>query len=93
MLTKCFNPACSNPFRFLGEGRLFPIEFSPPAGAGGTSGVGSGRRKNECFWLCPHCSNILTIVVARGILPVLIPQKHPSPHGAELRRESGRDSG
>jgi len=57
VLSKCLNPNCSAPFRYLREGRLFTIEVpvSPTQ-------PGPGRRL-ERFWLCGECSSTLTVVL------------------------------
>lgn len=59
MLSKCFNPDCNTPFRYLREGRIFPLEMTSP-----TDAMGSGRR--EYFWLCGHCCTTLTVVIQNG---------------------------
>lgn len=58
MLSKCANPGCSQPFRYLGEGRLFQVErmFAPEAGA-------KPIRKIEHYWLCDGCSQAMRIGV------------------------------
>jgi hypothetical protein len=58
MLSKCANPGCSQPFRYLGEGRLFQVErvLSPDSG-------GKATRKIEHYWLCDGCSRAMRIGV------------------------------
>ena len=55
MLSKCMNPICSTPFRYLRDGRLFHLEIPTP-------GTPAGRRL-ERFWLCAACSSMFTIVL------------------------------
>ena len=52
MLSKCLNPQCTAQFRYLGEGRLFRIDFSevrrrinavPPQQASGDAGDGANH--------------------------------------------------
>jgi hypothetical protein len=57
LLSKCLNPNCSAPFRYLREGRLFNLEV-PVA----PTQPGPGRRL-ERFWLCRECSSTLTVVL------------------------------
>jgi len=59
MLSKCANPGCSQPFRYLGEGRLFQVERNiiPKVGVNrsaklSTIGFATGARE-RCgseFW-------------------------------------------
>src|SRR5690348_16867909 len=77
MLHKCANPACSNVFRRLSDGKLFQVEtenFDP-------LGPPSGRnprhlRKVEHFWLCDACSPFLTLAFdsGRGMMTVPLPE-------------------
>jgi hypothetical protein len=60
MLSKCFNPGCSTPFRYLRDGRIYQLEIAAPAGASGSA------RRREFFWLCGHCCATLTVVVKEG---------------------------
>jgi len=70
MLSKCANPACSQPFRYLRDGKLFEI----------TTKLGSEAavddRKLSCrlelFWLCGECCTKLTMIndKDRGIVAV-----------------------
>ena len=73
MLSKCANPACYEPFRYLRDGKLFEIESKV-----GPKLVGKGEqkavRKVEFFWLCGHCSTELMVIYdeERGIVTVPI---------------------
>ncbi len=58
MLSKCANPGCSQPFRYLGEGRLFQVERNITPEGGGKS-----IRKIEHYWLCDGCSRAMRIGV------------------------------
>lgn len=58
MLSKCMNPSCSQPFRYLSVGRLFTLEV--PARVSGSRGT------LERFWLCTRCSAELTVVLKNG---------------------------
>jgi hypothetical protein len=62
MLSKCASPACSNPFRYLHEGKLYLIESKasgrkplPDAKFASTS------RALEFAWLCSSCCRYMTI--------------------------------
>jgi hypothetical protein len=61
MLSKCANPACSRPFRYLRDGKLFEIETNVESDS---SAVGERKptRRVEFFWLCGQCSTELMVV-------------------------------
>jgi hypothetical protein len=62
MLSKCLNPACTAPFRYLHEGRVFNIEL---ASVGPDNNPAS---KIEHFWLCARCAPALKVVVEDGVV-------------------------
>jgi hypothetical protein len=74
MLSKCANPACSTPFRYLRDGKLFEIEANREIG----SSVDAGKplRRVEFFWLCGGCSADLTVIndQEKGVITVPIVQ-------------------
>jgi hypothetical protein len=61
MLSKCLNPACSTPFRYLRDGRIYQLEIPAPPGST------SSYRRREFFWLCGQCCSTLTVVVREGV--------------------------
>ena len=73
MLSKCANPACSRPFRYLREGKLFEIDSTQMEEP--VSGKKPVRRV-EFFWLCGDCSAELTVIndQEKGVITVPIPQ-------------------
>lgn len=74
MLSKCANPACSTPFRYLREGKLFEIEF----GVGSeysAYGAKKPSRRVEFFWLCGQCSAEFTVVQDEQRGAITIPLK------------------
>jgi hypothetical protein len=60
MLSKCLNAACGEPFRYLRQGRIFPLEVEP-------SSESPEPRRREYFWLCGRCSATLTVVIKNGV--------------------------
>ncbi len=62
MLSNCLNPACSAPFRYMSEGRIFSLEIPPVVN---TSASTSGHRV-ERYWLCGNCAMHLKVVVENG---------------------------
>jgi hypothetical protein len=59
MLSKCANPACGAQFRYLNTGRVFAAEYRTASDAG--SEFVQVQRHLRCFWLCPTCSELMTI--------------------------------
>jgi len=72
MLSKCANPACSTPFRYLRDGKLFEFDSQREPEAGNESTVMS--RRSEFFWLCGECSTQLTVIrdSRKGVVTVPI---------------------
>ena len=64
MLSKCMNDACSARFLYLHAGKLFKLELSQQQQA--TPHPAHGHA--EHFWLCDRCAQVLTVVVANGIV-------------------------
>ena len=65
MISKCANPACSALFRYLHEGRLFPIECpgGPEMNASAHDGEFVGAPHIvRYFWLCSTCCRTMTLV-------------------------------
>jgi hypothetical protein len=62
MVSKCANPACGAPFRYLHEGRLFNI-FDAVPGAARTPNHAS---RTELYWLCNQCVKTVRIVLQEG---------------------------
>ena len=50
MVSKCANESCGAPFRYMRQGKLFPIdvEFEDASG--------HRQRKTRYIWLCPICA-------------------------------------
>jgi hypothetical protein len=76
MLSKCANPACTTPFHYLRDGKLFQIDTS----LGSPKMVGPQLvaeprqpRRIEFFWLCAECSSTMTLAFQRGKGVVMVP--------------------
>lgn len=67
MTTKCVNPACGKPFRYLRGGKLFLIDSPPdplhPSDPDSMSGAG---HVSEFFWLCEECCRTMRIMLDRN---------------------------
>ncbi len=63
MLSRCLNPACGAPFRYLHEGRIFNVERVVAV-----PGNPEPQRFVEHYWLCGLCSMSLKVVVDRGLV-------------------------
>jgi hypothetical protein len=65
VVSKCSNPGCSRPFRYLHEGRLFRVETEfPTEASSGFDHENDGKRASrhvEFYWLCAECSHTTTI--------------------------------
>jgi hypothetical protein len=62
MVSKCANPACSTPFHYLRDGKVFRIQTP---GRQLVSGAKPAARV-EHFWLCGQCANTMTLHVEGG---------------------------
>jgi hypothetical protein len=60
VLSKCANPLCLVPFRYLHEGRIFNVEIK--------KGDYQGPSKIEHFWLCEYCAKVLKVVLENGVV-------------------------
>jgi hypothetical protein len=70
MVSKCANPGCSTPFRYLHEGKLFRAEMDAPQEGPSQSEARdfTGRATRiEFFWLCEGCSRAMTLTFKKGI--------------------------
>jgi hypothetical protein len=83
MLAKCANPACTAPFLYLREGKLYQIETRTeiPSKAGeqiqGATAKGERKpaRRLEFFWLCGRCARQMTLAFDRGRGVVVVPTR------------------
>jgi len=87
MISKCANPACSVPFHYMREGKLFRMEHDAgrqaPAPEFGEADKRPAR-KVEHFWLCGPCSTSMTLIMNGGkaetvaLEPTGLPRTRPS---------------
>ncbi len=82
MLSKCANPACTTPFHYLRDGKLFQIDTS----LGSPRGLGPQLvaepmqpHRVEFFWLCAECSSTMTLAFQRGKGVVTVPLRAAAP--------------
>jgi hypothetical protein len=70
MLSKCLNPHCTARFRYLGEGRLFRIDFSEASrrrkALFGAPLKLETERPIEHFWLCETCAPKMTVQLSEA---------------------------
>lgn len=81
MLYKCANPACSEPFLHMRDGKLFRMEIpSMPRMAGKRRGAPQRPRRKrftQHFWLCDRCAPLMTIDFRDGnVTAVALPIPH-----------------
>jgi hypothetical protein len=76
MVSKCANPACSTPFHYLREGKIFRVEVeaTPQLSSQDKTGVSNGNKnpflvsvrkpmlKLEHFWLCGPCAQSMSLL-------------------------------
>ncbi|HYX69423.1 MAG TPA: hypothetical protein VE825_09845 [Terriglobales bacterium] len=79
MLSKCANPSCSTPFRYLREGRLYRIDVAAsaetrPHGPFLVNGH-KGPEKIEHFWLCAECATSLTLAFEKDKGVTVVPRQ------------------
>jgi len=63
VLTKCANPDCLTPFKYLREGKLIRMFTGVPSArlkAGHSTQITA--RRSEFFWLCNACAGRFTLV-------------------------------
>jgi hypothetical protein len=74
MVSKCANPACSQRFLYLHQGKIFQLTPTPEVEA---VGRGFSLSLYERFWLCDKCCKEMTLVWG-GNEPKLVPlDAHP----------------
>lgn len=71
MTTKCVNPACGVPFRYLRGGRLFLVDRPSDARDRDESPMTDGSRISEFFYLCENCCKIMQVILDKGGAVVL----------------------
>lgn len=76
MLSKCLNPACSTPFRYFRNGKIFNLEMSSFSGSQGN------ERRREFFWLCGPCSTTMKVTLRDGV--AVVQQRFPQFISGEL---------
>jgi len=64
MLAKCANPACSNHFLYLHQGKLFRLDREEIVAA--DPDFREHGPQLEFFWLCDHCAADMTVVLKKG---------------------------
>lgn len=87
MVSKCANPACSEIFMHLHEGKIFHLSPTPEAeeAAGGFAPA-----LYERFWLCERCSKLMTLVWGGSEIKLVPLPKQPTPLTASAVPETER---
>jgi len=89
MVSKCANPACSTPFHYLREGKIFKIEveITPPVTLEDAIELTDGSkvpflvatrkpgRKLEHFWLCGPCSQSMNLIFDKDSGITVLPKR------------------
>lgn len=88
MVSKCANPACSTPFHYLREGKIFRVEVeaTPPPASQDKTEIPNGNKspflvasrkpmlKLEHFWLCGPCSQSMSLLFDKDNGVFVIPK-------------------
>ena len=72
MLSKCANPACSAAFRYLHEGRIFSLAVPAKRPRMDSPWETAGSPRVERYWLCPRCSQQMTLRWSNGAVVVSV---------------------
>ena len=80
MVSKCANPACSAPFHYLRDGKVFRLQVDQNGELGSEPKLVNGHRLHrvEHFWLCGACSQTMTLSVDKSKGVVAVPLKQPA---------------
>ena len=85
MLSKCFASQCSATFQYLGQGKLFRIDFTEASRKrtlAGQQSTASARRRSapiEHFWLCERCAATSTIELSEASEVCVVPRAGLTP--------------
>ena len=85
MVSKCANPACSEVFMHLHEGKVFHLRPTPEVEEA-TGGLASAFY--ERFWLCARCSKLMTLVWGGSEVKLVPLLKQPIPPPASTVPET-----
>jgi len=66
MISKCANPECSAPFRYLRDGKLFRVDLDQLASLPTAHSDSEKWHRLEHFWLCGRCAATMTLVAEKG---------------------------
>ena len=67
MISKCANPECSTPFRYLRDGKLFRVDCDELNGAPPIPNDSDKLwHRVEHFWLCGRCAASMTLIAEKG---------------------------
>jgi hypothetical protein len=88
MVSKCLNSGCSATFRYLGQGRLYCMDFAAwdrhnlLAGKKVVTSIRSKVWPIEYFWLCERCAATMTIGLSDAgevqLVPVEVSGQNPA---------------
>lgn len=80
MVSKCANPSCSAPFRYLHQGRVFAFtsQSEREHHAGGSKSE-SKSTKTEYWWLCSECCAKFEVHFHGGHGTVVMPKSKRLP--------------
>ena len=66
MVSKCANPNCSAPFRYLHAGKLFRVDTAAGVDRNAAIGANESQKKSlhrvVFYWLCEDCAATMTLI-------------------------------
>jgi hypothetical protein len=69
MVSKCANPACTEPFLYFHRGKLFRLETEGREDRrrvmGDDTSLKKSTRRIEFYWLCADCAETMTLAFDR----------------------------
>jgi hypothetical protein len=71
MIARCANPACTTPFRYLHDGKLYVL-------------ILRGCRHPQYVWLCNACSPVMTVVPSEDGKGIAVVPRRPVSYGETI---------
>jgi hypothetical protein len=99
VLSKCANPECKTPFKYLREGRLVRLSTGVSARQPRVAGEAphASLHRSEFFWLCGACSPSFTLLYDEKagihLIPIASPRRDAMPQEFEGKRRVAEAKG
>jgi hypothetical protein len=73
MISKCANPECPAPFRYLRDGKVFRVDLDQLESRRTAQSDSVKWHHLEHFWLCGRCAATMTLVAEKGRGVTVVP--------------------